>query len=98
MTRIALLSTSRHRSADSAGPVAPDYVLANPARASHTEMGAVFEGADLVLARILGSPRDLCSGFARIKGDRRADGGPRRRADARRRADGAVERSHRGMR
>ena len=66
MTRIALLSTS-DTDLLTARACGADYVLANPARASHTEMGAVFEGADLVLARILGSPRDLCSGFARIK-------------------------------
>ena len=66
MTRIALLSTS-DTDLLTARASGADYVLANPGRVGHTEMAAAFDGADLVLARILGSPRDLCSGFARIK-------------------------------
>ena len=66
MTRIALLSTS-DTDLLTARACGADYVLANPGRAGHTEMGGVLEGVDLVVARILGSPRDLCTGFARIK-------------------------------
>ncbi|MGI8456825.1 MAG: cobaltochelatase subunit CobN [Propionibacteriaceae bacterium] len=75
MPRIALLSTSdtdllSARTA-SAGPTGSsggvDYVWANPSRVAHTEMGQVFADADLVVARVLGSPRDLCRGFAQIR-------------------------------
>ncbi|MCX6400206.1 MAG: cobaltochelatase subunit CobN [Propionibacteriales bacterium] len=64
--RIALLSTSDTDllSARSSGA---DYTFANPARPGHTDMDAAIEGADLVVARILGSPHDLCGGFARIR-------------------------------
>ncbi|MGN6250182.1 MAG: cobaltochelatase subunit CobN [Marmoricola sp.] len=65
--RIALLSTSDTDllSARSSGA---DYVLANPARAGHQGMAEVLERCDLVVGRLLGSPQDLCSGFARIRG------------------------------
>lgn len=66
MTRIALLSTSDTDllSARASGAV---YVYANPAKPGHQDMAAAIEAADLVVARILGSPQDLCSGFARIR-------------------------------
>ena len=66
MTRIALLSTS-DTDLLSARASGADYVYANPAKPGHTEMAAAIEAADLVVARILGSPQDLCSGFARIR-------------------------------
>ena len=60
--RIALLSTS-DTDLLSARASGADYVLANPARAAHTELAAVLEACDLIVARILGSPQMLCSGF-----------------------------------
>jgi len=66
MTRIALLSTS-DTDLLSARASGADYVYANPARPGHTEMAEAIEAADLVVARILGSPQDLCSGFERIR-------------------------------
>ncbi|HEX8507994.1 MAG TPA: cobaltochelatase subunit CobN, partial [Propionibacteriaceae bacterium] len=66
MTRIALLSTS-DTDLLSARASGADYVYVNPTRAAHTEMAEVFASADLVVARILGSPQSLCSGFARIR-------------------------------
>lgn len=65
--RIALLSTS-DTDLLSARASGADYVFANPARPGHQSMAEVIEGADLVVGRILGSPHDLCSGFARIRG------------------------------
>ena len=65
MPTIALLSTS-DTDLLSAKASGADYRWANPARPSHTDMGAAIEGADIVIARILGSPQDLCSGFRRI--------------------------------
>jgi cobaltochelatase CobN len=61
--RIALLSTSDTDllSARSSGA---DYVLANPARPAHQSMAETIAACDLVVARVLGSPQDLCSGFA----------------------------------
>jgi cobaltochelatase CobN len=64
--RIALLSTS-DTDLLSARASGADYVWANPARPGHQSMAEVIEGADLVVGRILGSPHDLCSGFARIR-------------------------------
>ncbi|WP_341926847.1 cobaltochelatase subunit CobN [Nocardioides psychrotolerans] len=64
--RIALLSTS-DTDLLSARASGADYVWANPSRPGHQSMAEVIEGADLVLGRILGSPQDLCSGFARIR-------------------------------
>ena len=76
--RIALLSTS-DTDLLSARASGADYVWANPARPGH-QLGhqsmaqltaqltaQTIEGCDLVVGRILGSPQDLCSGFARIK-------------------------------
>jgi cobaltochelatase CobN len=68
--KIALLSTS-DTDLLSARASGADYVWANPARPTrsggHQSMAETIEGADLVVGRILGSPQDLCSGFARIK-------------------------------
>jgi cobaltochelatase CobN len=66
MTRIALLSTS-DTDLLSARASGADYTYANPSRPAHTEMAAALESADLIVARILGSPQDLCSGFWRIR-------------------------------
>ena len=65
MPRIALLSTS-DTDLLSARASGAEYVWANPARPGHQDMGAALEGADIVVARILGGPQDLCSGFRRI--------------------------------
>ena len=65
MPRIALLSTS-DTDLLSARASGADYVWANPARPGHTELAAAIEGADVVVARILGSADDLCAGFRRI--------------------------------
>lgn len=66
MPRIALLSTS-DTDLLCARASGADYVWANPSRPGHTDMAAAIEGADIVVARILGSPQDLCSGFERIR-------------------------------
>ena len=66
MTRIALLSTS-DTDLLSARASGADYLYANPSRPNHTEMAEALEKADLIVARILGSPQDLCSGFWRIR-------------------------------
>jgi len=66
MPRIALLSTS-DTDLLSARASGVDYVLANPARAAHTELGEMLETCDLIVARILGSPQLLCSGFGRFR-------------------------------
>ncbi|EAP96966.1 cobaltochelatase [Janibacter sp. HTCC2649] len=66
MPRIALLSTS-DTDLLCARASGADYVWANPSRPGHTDMAGAIEGADIVVARILGSPQDLCSGFARIR-------------------------------
>ncbi|MBO1765320.1 cobaltochelatase subunit CobN [Allobranchiibius sp. GilTou38] len=65
MPRVALLSTS-DTDLLSARASGADYLFANPARSAHTEMGAAIEGADVIVARILGGPQDLCSGFRRF--------------------------------
>ena len=65
MPRIALLSTS-DTDLLSARASGADYLWANPARPGHTEMGEAIEAADIVIARILGGPQDLCDGFRRI--------------------------------
>ncbi|GCD87996.1 cobaltochelatase subunit CobN [Nocardioides sp. LS1] len=66
MTRIALLSTS-DTDLLSARASGADYVWGNPSRSGHQSMAETIEGADLVVARILGSPQDLCDGFRRIR-------------------------------
>ncbi|GAA4688805.1 cobaltochelatase subunit CobN [Nocardioides nanhaiensis] len=67
--RIALLSTSDTDllSARAANALGADFVHANPARPGHQSMAESIEGCDLVVGRILGSPQDLCTGFARIR-------------------------------
>ncbi|HVD79600.1 MAG TPA: cobaltochelatase subunit CobN [Propionibacteriaceae bacterium] len=67
MPRIALLSTSDTDLLSARGSGA-DYVVANPARSTHAELGEVLEACDLIVARILGSPQLLCSGFERFRG------------------------------
>ncbi|MXG92200.1 cobaltochelatase subunit CobN [Nocardioides flavescens] len=62
--RIALLSTS-DTDLLSARASGADYVVANPARPGH--QGVDFDDVDLVVGRVLGSPQDLCTGFARIR-------------------------------
>jgi cobaltochelatase CobN len=64
--RIALLSTS-DTDLLSARASGADYLVANPGRPGHQSMAAAIEAADLVVGRILGSPQDLCTGFARIR-------------------------------
>ena len=64
--RIALLSTS-DTDLLSARASGADYVLANPARSSHTELGEALEACDLIVARILGSLQLMCSGFHRFR-------------------------------
>ena len=93
--RIALLSTS-DTDLLSARASGADYVLLNPARLAHTELAAVLEACDLIVARILGSPQMLCSGLTGF-------GRPGSRwwysaaqASARCGADGAVDRATRG--
>jgi len=66
MPRIALLSTS-DTDLLSARASGADYVLANPARSAHTELGSALEACDLIVARILGSPSLLCGGFERFR-------------------------------
>lgn len=66
MTRIALLSTSDTDLLCARGSGA-DYLLANPSRPGHTSMAEAIEAADIVVARILGGPQDLCEGFRRIR-------------------------------
>src|SRR3954453_1580389 len=64
--KIALLSTPDPHPPPARASGA-DYVWANPSRPAHQSMAETIEGADLVVGRILGSPQDLCSGFARIR-------------------------------
>ena len=66
MPRIALLSTSDTDLLAARGSGA-DYVLANPARSAHAELGLALEACDLIVARVLGSPQLLCSGFDRFR-------------------------------
>ncbi|MFW6774377.1 cobaltochelatase subunit CobN [Nocardioides sp. CPCC 205120] len=67
MTRIALVSTS-DTDLLSARASGVEFTVANPSRSAHQEMADALAEADLVVARILGSPQDLCSGFRRIVG------------------------------
>jgi cobaltochelatase CobN len=64
--RIALLSTSDTDLLAARGSGA-DYLFANPARSAHAELGAALEACDLIVARVLGSPQLLCSGFDRFR-------------------------------
>lgn len=65
MPRIALLSTS-DTDLLSARASGADYLWANPARPSHRDLGEALAEADVVVARILGGPADLCEGFRRV--------------------------------
>jgi cobaltochelatase CobN len=65
MPWIALLSTS-DTDLLSARASGADYVLANPARSGHTELGEALQSCDVIVARILGSPQLMCSGFHRF--------------------------------
>jgi cobaltochelatase CobN len=64
--RIALLSTSDTDllSARSSGA---EYSWGNPSRLSENELRRAVDGADLVVARILGSPHDLSPGFDALR-------------------------------
>jgi cobaltochelatase CobN len=64
--RIALFSTS-DTDLLSARASGADYVFANPARSGHTELGEALASYDLIVARILGSPQLMCSGFHRFR-------------------------------
>jgi len=66
MPRIALFSTS-DTDLLSARASGADYVLANPARSGHIELAEALESCDVIVARILGSPQLLCSGFERFR-------------------------------
>ena len=66
MPRIALVSTS-DTDLLSARACGADYVHVNPTKVAHTEMADAFAAADLIVARILGSAKSLCSGFDRIR-------------------------------
>ena len=63
---IALLSTS-DTDLLSARASGADYVLANPARSAHAELAEVLEACEVIVARVLGSPQLLCSGFDRFR-------------------------------
>ena len=67
--RIALLSTS-DTDLLSARSACADYVWGNPSRLSEDELHRAVEGADLVVARILGSPHDLGPGFDELRAGR----------------------------
>ena len=67
MTRIALLSTSDTDLLCARGSGA-DYLVANPTRPGHPSMAEAIEAADIVVARVLGGPQDLCDGFRRLRG------------------------------
>ena len=59
---LALLSTSDTDLLCARGSGA-HYLLANPSRPGHTSMAEAIEAADIVVARILGGPQDLCDGY-----------------------------------
>ncbi|MFC8502853.1 cobaltochelatase subunit CobN [Pedococcus sp. NPDC057267] len=65
MPRIALLSTS-DTDLLSARASGADFLLANPSRPQHVDLTDQLARADVVVARILGGPQDLCSGFRGI--------------------------------
>jgi cobaltochelatase CobN len=64
--RIALLSTS-DTDLLSARYSGADYSWGNPSRLSEDELRRAVDGADLVVARILGSPHDLAPGFTALR-------------------------------
>jgi cobaltochelatase CobN len=67
--RIALLSTS-DTDLLSARASEADYVWGNPSRLSENELHRAVEGADLVVARILGSPQGLGPGIDGLRAGR----------------------------
>ncbi|PRZ41725.1 cobaltochelatase CobN subunit [Antricoccus suffuscus] len=66
MPRIALVSTS-DTDLLSARASQADYVYANPTKITLDEMGSLCDGADLIVARILGSPESLREEFDRMR-------------------------------
>src|SRR6476646_2578169 len=64
--RIALLSTS-DTDLLSARASGADYLWANPSKPGHTDLGTDLAACDLIVVRLLGSPKDLCSGFERFR-------------------------------
>lgn len=66
MTRILLLSTS-DTDLLSARASGADYVVANPTRPGHADLADEIAATDVVVARILGGPQDLCDGFRRFR-------------------------------
>jgi cobaltochelatase CobN len=64
--RIALLSTS-DTDLLSARASGADYSWGNPSRLSEDQLRRFVDGADLVVARILGSPHDLAQGLAALR-------------------------------
>lgn len=66
MPRIALLSTS-DTDLLCARASGADYVWANPSRPAFTDTAAALETADIVVARILGSPQDLPAELAAVR-------------------------------
>jgi cobaltochelatase CobN len=66
VTRIALLSTS-DTDLLSARACGADYLWANPSKPGHTDLAVALGDCDLIVVRLLGSPKDLCSGFERFR-------------------------------
>jgi cobaltochelatase CobN len=66
VTRIALLSTS-DSDLLSARASGADYLWANPSKPGHTDLGTALGACDLIVVRLLGSPKDLCGGFERFR-------------------------------
>ena len=73
MTLIALVSTS-DTDLLSARASGADYLYVNPTKAAHTELAAAFAAADLIVARILGSPKSSVQRVRADPGDGAADG------------------------
>ncbi|RNL75351.1 cobaltochelatase subunit CobN [Nocardioides marmorisolisilvae] len=67
MARIALLSTS-DTDLLSARACGADYLLANPARLEVQALEALLTGVDLVIVRLLGTPRSWQDGFDVVLG------------------------------
>src|SRR5689334_9553338 len=67
MARIALLSTS-DTDLLSARASDADWLLANPARLDVDDLPALLGGADLVIVRLLGTPRSWQDGFDTVLG------------------------------
>ena len=67
MARIALLSTS-DTDLLSARASGADYLLANPSRLAVESLESVLAGVDLVVVRLLGTPRSWQDGFDAVLG------------------------------